>query len=183
MKYYILYICVGLATSVTRSCSNLSPRSFEMPAAVSNPLADTLAQVYDSAHSAAVDLRLTDFVELADTNFWNDLKVLSKKYGFNTVQSYLGQQAFYWPDIDTLRITEIRESGSYIRLTAIGRGKKSPSTPDRIHYTFILFHQTDEGWMMAGLTNLEKNQLDSYGYSTSYSELELPPELRFPRQF
>jgi hypothetical protein len=154
-----------------------------MPPPVSSPLADTLAQVYDSAHSAAVDLRLTDFVELADTNFWNNLEVLSTRYGFNSVRSYLGQQAFYWPDIDTLRIIEIRKSGDYVRLTALGQGKKSPTHPDRIHYTFILFNHTEEGWMMAGLTNLEKNQQDSYGYSTSYSELELPPELRFPRQF
>ncbi len=183
MKFYILYICVVIISAVTRSCSTFSSNEFEMPAAISSAIVDTLSQVYDSTHSAAVDLRLTDFVELADTSFWNRLEVLSRRYGFNSVQSYLGQQAFYWPDIDTLVITEMRESGNYARLTAVGKGKPSRQFPARIHYTFILFRHTPDGWMMAGLTNLEKNQRDSYGYAVSYSEMELPPELRFPREF
>jgi hypothetical protein len=183
MKYYILYICVVIISAVTRTCSTFSSNEFEIPPAISSPIVDTLSHVYDSAHSAAVDLRLTDFVDLADTGFWNRLEVLSRRYGFNSVQSYLGQQAFYWPDIDTLVITEIRESGDYARLTGMGAGRQSWQYPARIHYTFILFHHTEDGWMLAGLTNLAKNQRDSYGYAVTYSEMELPPELRFPREF
>ena len=134
MKYYILYICVVIISAVTRTCSTFSSNEFEIPPAISSPIVDTLSHVYDSAHSAAVDLRLTDFVDLADTGFWNRLEVLSRRYGFNSVQSYLGQQAFYWPDIDTLVITEIRESGDYARLTGMGAGRQSWQYPARIHY-------------------------------------------------
>ena len=183
MKIYILYICVVLATSLTRSCSNFQSAVDGTPVAVVGPLVDTLSQVYDSAHAAAVDRRLLDFAELADTSYWNSLEVLAAKRGFNSVESYLGNQGFYWPRIDTLTITEIRQSGPYARLTAVGPSRKSGQPRARVHYTFILFHHTEDGWLLAGWTDLEKDQLDHYGYSISYHETELPPQLRFPRLF
>jgi hypothetical protein len=71
----------------------------------------------------------------------------------------------------------------YARLTMVGPGTRIGQDRERRRYTFLLFKRDGARWKLSAMSTLEKERYDPYGYEITYHETDLPPKLRFPRQF
>ncbi|MFQ5499386.1 MAG: hypothetical protein ACE5FH_06915 [Candidatus Zixiibacteriota bacterium] len=112
-----------------------------------------------------------------------ELRQLARKRGFFSFRSFLRHQAQGWPNLDTLSLVEIRNVHRYVRLSFQGSADWSHTRTASSIYTYLLYRQTDDGWRLAGMTDIERARVDQYGYRISVHETDLPPRLRFPRAF
>lgn len=147
------------------------------------PLADTLLTVFSDMTSALRANEPDSFFALIHPDDARSLQELSARHGYSSLKVYLQSQLHGWPDLDTLWYGDIRANGMYARLTMIGPGTRIGQDRERRRYTFLLFKRDGDRWKLSAMSTLEKERYDPYGYKVTYHETDLPPKLRFPRQF
>ena len=135
------------------------------------------------AHEAVLDNDPDRFLALLDPTEKEDLADLTRRHGFSSLRTYLERQFVNWPDVDTLTYGGLTNTGNYARLTLVGRGSSFGRGGEKVRYTFLLFRRGQACWGLTAMASLEKERFDRYGYEVSYHETDLPPKLRFPRQF
>lgn len=171
-------LLLGLACSEAQNITD-APRS-EKP-----PMVDTLRGVFDELQQAVLQGQPERFSALLDPAQADTLNKLIRKHGYLSLKSYIERQFARWPNLDTLALYEIKQSGPYVRLTYAGPGTSFGRRQERVRYTFLLFKRLSGDWRLAAVTDLERDRYDpyGYGYELSYHETDLPPRLRFPRVF
>ncbi len=149
------------------------------------PLVDTLTGVFEQLHQATLAGDQKRFFEVLDPKEAGDLKQSVKRYGYQSLKSYIERQFANWPNLDTLSLYEVKREGSYARLTYSGPGTRFGYKEPRIRFTYLLFRQVKGVWRIAAVTDKECDKYDPYGYGyrLSFHETDLPPKLRFPRAF
>jgi len=146
-----------------------------------SPVVDTLKTLFAELQESLNDGSPNRFFDMIDPREMTELRQLVRQHGYLSLTSYIKRQFRQWPDLDTLALAEVKQSGDYLRLTFAGPGTRFGYREPRVRYTFLLFHRYDRGWLLAALTDIENDKYDPYGYETSYHETDLPPLLRFPR--
>ncbi|UCC44445.1 MAG: hypothetical protein JSU65_00500 [Candidatus Zixiibacteriota bacterium] len=167
-----------------RSCSVSSEKIVLPPQSTENvALADSLRAVFQEVRVAMIDGRPEEFLALLDQEEIPELKRLARKHGFRSLKTYLGSRYANWPDLDTLRYGGLVTSPGYARLTLVGTGESFGQTRERLRYTVLLFRYQADGWKLAATATFDLDRYDPYGHEITYHETDLPPKLRFPRQF
>ncbi|HOD66293.1 MAG TPA: hypothetical protein PLR32_03850 [candidate division Zixibacteria bacterium] len=176
--WVILLLGSALACSVAEN-RTAAPHS-ELP-----PVIDTLRGLFDELQQAVLQGQPERFSALLDPAQADTLEKLIRKHGYLSLRSYIERQFARWPNLDTLQLYEIKESGDYIRLTYAGPGTSFGAHRERVRYTFLLYKRIKGTWRLAAVTDFESDRYDPYGYGCelSYHETDLPPRLRFPRLF
>jgi hypothetical protein len=169
-----------LATIIWLGCQRNQDRESSGPPP---PLADTLTTLFVDAHEAVRNNDPDRFLALLDPAEKEHLADLTEKYGFSSLRTYLEHHFVNWPDLDTLDYGGLINTGNYARLTLVGNGSSFGRGGEKLCYTFLLFRHGRAGWGLTAMASLEKERFDRFGYEVTYHETELPPKLRFPRQF
>ncbi|MCB2231477.1 hypothetical protein KQH82_12235 [bacterium] len=150
---------------------------------VNTPLADSLLDIFRGMSVAVTHNRPDVFKAFLHPDARGELQLRTRRYGFQSLMTYLHNHAGDWPNPDTMIVYDLVSDSLNARLTLVGRGRYWGSGPKRLRYTFLLFRRSPNGWKLAALSSLEKDRTDPYGYPITYQEMELPPKLRFPRAF
>lgn len=171
-------LALGLACSEAQNQTGV-------PASTQPVIVDTLRVIFDELQQAVLQGQPEKFRSLLDPAQADTLRKLIRKHGYLSLRSYIERQFANWPNLDTLELYQIRQSGSYVRLAYKGPGSNLGHRQPWVRYTFLLFKQHQDRWRLAAVTSIEAEQYDpyGYGYELSYHETDLPPRLRFPRLF
>jgi len=174
-------IVIAVVTMVTASCRLKQETSG--PPAAATALADTLVQILDRLRESAHANEAEEFLGLLDSAESVRLRHLASRNGFHSLRTYVEHLFAYWPDPDTLALSDIIHHDPYARLTLTHDCKPGQYKDETVRYTFVLFKKEAAEWRLAAISSLEKDRYDPYGTELNYLEMELPPKLRFPRLF
>ena len=145
-----------------------------------SPLTDTLTAVYEQIITAARSNNPESLTNLLNkTSLFGSARTAGSRNN-KVVDAYLLHLIRTWPDLDTLTLMQVRESGDYVRLDMLA---PSGNRENRIRYIFLLFKMVDSRWRLCGLFRLVSDRFDPYGRHIGYHETDLPPAMRFPRRF
>lgn len=197
MKLRLMLLIGVLLVGFSPGCTLEKPSSLALPIvaalglqadqplvdSVNSPLVDSLVATFKGMTVAVKHRRPDVFLAFLDPQEKGKLQVLSVRYGYQSLTTYLMNHANYWPDPDTLIVFDLICEGDLARLAFAGPGEESPRYGQQRRYTFVLYRRTDHGWKMAAISALEKPERDLYGHPVAYNDLELPSKLRFPRFF
>ncbi len=170
--------------AVSLACSEAQNQT-SVPVSTQPAVVDTLRVIFDELQQAVLLGQPERFRNLLDPAQADTLRKLIRKHGYLSLRSYIERQFANWPNLDTLELYQIKQSGDYVRLAYKGPGSHFGHRQPWVRYTFLLFKHHRESWRLAGVSSIEAEQFDpyGYGYELSYHETDLPPRLRFPRLF
>ncbi len=181
IKAASIILLVGL---LGLACSQAQNQT-EIPVSNVLPTVDTLRAIFEELHQAMLLGDQERFFSMLAPAEAANLQKLVERHGYLSLKSYIERQFANWPNLDTMMLFEVRESGEYLRLTYAAPGTSFGYKEERLRYTFLLFKRDGGSWKLAAVTDLEKAQFDpyGYGYELTVHETDLPPKLRFPRAF
>ena len=183
LSFLLLSLVISGMLSL-RSCA-VSPEKIVLPPQSTEDigLADSLRTVFQEVRAAMIEGNPEEFLALLDQEEVPEMRRLARKHGFRSLKTYFGSRYANWPDLDSLRYGGLVTSRGYARLALVGTGESSSPGRERLRYTFFLFRLQADGWKLAASTTFDMDRYDPYGHEITYHETDLPPKLRFPRQF
>ena len=167
-----------------RSCTVSSVKIVLPPQSTEDiALADSLRTIFQEVRAAMIEGQPEAFLALLDKGEVPEMRRLARRHGFRSLKTYFGSRYANWPDLDTLRYGGLVTSPGYARLALVGTGESYGRAREPLRYTFLLFRLHADGWKLAASATFDMDRYDPYGHEITYHETDLPPKLRFPRQF
>lgn len=171
-----MFLTSLLVISLGRGCGDP-----EGVVSVDTPQADSLLQIFREITASVNEQRFQDFMLLVDPDERQELDQIVEKHGYSSIKAYLRRQMHGWPNPDTLTLSELVSDEFYARMTFIGQGDRLGGGDGIVKYTFIMLKRSEAGWLLAGMSSLEQEEVDRYGHPMTFHETDLPAALRFPR--